>query len=546
MRWVTRVSDCKQAIAGQASVATFAAFLIWILNLSATAQTGGLERLVHGLPWPGVSSLIGYRGRLWFANSVKFVNHNSADLYSFDPVPGKVRYEKHLFSQDAGEPVASNGLLYWPFEDSRFSPGHGEFMVTNGRDWAWRVIPEGRAFHTHAMTAIGDKIVAAISAWAAKLVISDDRGATWSLAYEYPTPDRRVSRITTLTNLDGRIFAGVTTWYDDSGPKLLQMGTNGIAPVPGWPGGSEVAALVTYKGWVYAVNTTADGATLLRTDGKSVERLTGPKGTIDDFAAGPNALWAVTAWRRSGVLWRSVNGRDWSRVQRFDTGRPLSVAVFGGQPYVGLLTDQGGELWGPTRRAPVAYDKSMTALPRAPRLSPKGRAAALAQLDIVLADAARYRRLRYTMRSLALDRSTETANALIGRLRGPFATGTARMFGRREIATERMGQWYLLWAIAHNGHGRIPVDYLTIPWTAKASRSEKYIRLPLAASWAYARLGQRDSATLAALMGRLDRPGDPKWLKGDIIGALTDLTGRRFGYDLAAWKRWWRARNEGR
>jgi hypothetical protein len=513
---------------------------------TAVAQTGGLKRLVHGLPWSGVSSLIGYRGRLWFANSVKFVNHNSADLYSFDPGSGKARFEKHLFSQDAGEPVVSKGLLYWPFEDARFSPGNGEFMVTNGRDWDWRVIPKGRAFHTHAMTAMGDRVVAAISAWTAKVAISADRGATWSLAYEYPTPDRRVSRITALTSLNGHFYAGLTTWYDNSGPKLLKMGKEKVAPVPGWPGGSEVAALATYRGWVYGVNTTADDATLLRTDGRIVERLKGPKGVIDDFAVGAGALWAVTAWRRSGELWRSVNGSEWTHVQRFDSGRPLSVAVFGGLPYVGLLTDQGGELWGPMKRAPVAYDQSVAALPKAPRLSPSNRHEALAHLDEVLVDATRYRRLRYTMRPLALDRSLETANALIDRLKGPFATGTARMFGRRQIATERMAQWYLLWAVSHNGHGRIPLDYLKIPWTAAASRSEKYIRLPLAASWTYARLGQRDPATLAALMARLERPGDPKWLKGDIIGALTDLTGRRFGYDVEAWKRWWRDRSNPR
>ena len=546
MRWVTRVSDCKIFNVRAALVASVSVFFTWCLPFAAIAQTAPLERLVHGLPWPGVSSLIGYRGRLWFANAVKFVNHNSADLYSFDPVSGKARYEKHLFSQDAGEPVVSNGLLYWPFEDSRFSPGHGEFMVTNGRDWDWRVIPKGRAFHTHAMTAHGDRVVAAISAWTAKLAVSDDRGATWSLAYDYPTPDRKVSRITVLASLKDRIFAGVTTWYDDDGPKLLQMGQNGIAPVPGWPAGSEVAALETYKGWVYGVNTTADDSLLLRTDGKTVERLTGPSGIVDDFAAGPHALWAVTAGKRTGVLWRSADGQDWSRVQRFENGRPLSVALFGGHPYVGLLTDRGGELWGRKARKPVAFSPAIAAMPKAPRLSAERRAGALAALDAVLADGSRYRRLRFTMRPLALDRSGDTAKALLSRLRGPFPEGTARMFGRRQIATERMAQWYLLWAIAHNGQGRIPVDYLKIPWVAKPSRSEKYLRLPLAASWAYARLGQRDPATLAALIGRLDWPGDPKWLTGDFIGALTDLTGRRFGYDIAAWKRWWRAQRDGR
>ena len=30
---------------------------------------------------------------------MKFRNHNSADLYSYDPVSGDTRYERHLFSQ---------------------------------------------------------------------------------------------------------------------------------------------------------------------------------------------------------------------------------------------------------------------------------------------------------------------------------------------------------------------------------------------------------------------------------------------------------------
>ena len=103
-----------------------------------------------------------------------------------------------------------------------------------------------------------------------------------------------------------------------------------------------------------------------------------------------------------------------------------------------------------------------------------------------------------------------------------------------------------LWAAAHNGHARIPVEYLKIPWTAKPTRSEKYIRLAPAASWAYARLGQRDPETLTALIDRLARPGDPKWLRGDIVGALTDLTGQRFAYDIDGWKRWWRTRIQDR
>ena len=95
-------------------------------------------------PWPVLSQLIGFDRRLWFANSVKGRNHNSADLYSYDPRTGGLRYEKHLFSQDAGRPLALDGRLYWPYEDSRFSLGWGEFQVTDGTRWQTGVIPTAR------------------------------------------------------------------------------------------------------------------------------------------------------------------------------------------------------------------------------------------------------------------------------------------------------------------------------------------------------------------------------------------------------------------
>ena len=58
-------------------------------------------------------------------------------------ISGRTRYEKHFFSQDAGTPTIAGGLLYWPYEDGRFSAGRGEYMVTNGRDWQWRTFPQG-------------------------------------------------------------------------------------------------------------------------------------------------------------------------------------------------------------------------------------------------------------------------------------------------------------------------------------------------------------------------------------------------------------------
>ena len=63
-----------------------------------------------------------------------------------------------------------------------------------------------------------------------------------------------------------------------------------------------------------------------------------------------------------------------------------------------------------------------------------------------------------------------------------------------------------------------------------------------AAAWAAAQLGQADDETLAALVGQLGRD-HPRWLDGDLVGALTVLTGERFGYDLPAWQRWWAGRS---
>ena len=52
-------------------------------------------------------------------------------------------------------------------------------------------------------------------------------------------------------------------------------------------------------------------------------------------------------------------------------------------------------------------------------------------------------------------------------------------------------------------------------------------------------IGQDDGTTVANLILRLDRTGDPEWLRGDIIGALGAVTGKRFGYDIGAWRQWW-------
>ena len=497
-----------------------------------------LVPLVEGLPWSGVSGLIGYDGRLWFVNSVKFVNHNSADVYSFDPRSGTLRYERHLFSQDAGDPVVSGGLLYWPFEDSRWSPGRGEFMITNGRDWRWGILPRGRAFHVHAMTRHAGALFAAPSAWKARLQRSDDGGTTWRVLYEYPAPARTVSRIVALADFDGVLFGGVTARHDFRSPKLLRWRGERFEPVQGWPAGTSVPSLTPFRGWLYGDNVDERGSAVWRTDGRRVERITALDGHIvRAFTAGADAIWAVTVDKAGGGLWRSANGQDWDLVQKFHGPRPLDVQVYGKRVYVGARGRTGGMLLGPAAPAPVGDLAPHLRLPRGRALPAEPLDRSLERLDSVLADPAGYGALRSAVLPLALRDDRATGEALARRLARPLPDGQASMFGGRvSVSADKMGRWYLLWAMAHTGHGRVDPALISEPWTQHANRAEKYLEAPPGAAWAAAELGQSDRATIQAMTARLDRADDPDWLAGDMVGALTVLTGQRFGYNANAWR----------
>ena len=499
-------------------------------------------------PWSGVSGLISYGGRLWFVNSVKFIDHNSADIYSYDPVSGKTRYERHLFSQDAGEPVVFGGLLFWPFEDSRFSARHGEVMITNGRDWQWRSLPDGEVFHTHTMITHRGGLVAAISAWRAGLQRSED-GVAWRVIYDHPTPARTVTRITTLATLGDKLYAGLTD-YRPVGSKLLIWVDDTLQPVAGWPVGTMVTSLTAYRGWLYGVNTTADGSALWRTDGKTVRRVTGLDGQfVSDLAAGPDALWAVTADRNGGTLWRSTDGLTWKAEQRFNDAKPIDVYVTSEGVYVGTHVPGGrGTLWGPP--PPSATDSRMDLLPIMPEASSievKRLRSVLDSLDRLLSDGPNYRanrsRILATLEPLALSRMGEVGEALSARLDGPFPESRVKMFGGGlTVPVARIARWYLLRAIAMNGYGRVSPGLLLEPWTEQTNRSGKYFYLPSAAAWAIAQVGQADDETIGTLIAGLGRTDRPRWIEGDFIGALTALSDQHFGYDRAAWQDWWERR----
>ena len=530
-----RVSAAVKAIAEFALVAAL------VSPITAVAQP--IERLVQPGPWDSVSGLVAYGERVWLVNSVKFIDHNSADVYSYDPQRRRVRYERHLFSQDAGTPAVAGGLLYWPFEDPRFSIGRGEYMVTDGTRWRWAILPTGEVFHVHAIAASQSALYAATSAWRAGIQRSDDGGATWRVVYDHPTPPGLVSRITALAVMDGIVYAALSAPED--GAKLLRLAGDGVRSVATWPSGSAVDALTTYHGHVYAVNVDPAGTAVWQTDGHRTERITALDGhRVRAFAADQNHLWAVTAREGGGALWCSADGRTWTRAHAFDGDEPMDVAVYAGRPYVGTRAPgRPGALWGPPAPAPVEPPARRHPLP-SPSTRTVDLPATLARLERALIDPGAYERhasgLRAALEPLALAGLPEVGELISRRLEGPFANGTVRLFGGalREPAA-KVARWHLLWALAAIGRGRVPPALLAAPWGAATNRPEKYLEPAPAAAWAAAAVGQDDEATLATLIARLGAPGQPGWLDGDFVGALTALTGKRFGYDLDAWRVWW-------
>lgn len=512
-----------------------------------------LVRLAEIGPWPAVSAMIGYRGRLWFVNSVKYRNHNSADLYSYDASTGKTRYEAHLFSQDAGEPTIHRGLLYWPFEDARGSVGRGEFMVTNAKSWRWSFLPEARAFHIHAMATHMGALYAATSAWRAGLQRSTDGGVSWKILYDHGNPWSQVSRIVSLVSAGGQLYAGLYARYR-VGVSLLRLEGGTLRPVEGWPKGYGALPLTSWRGQLYAVNEAPGDRALYRVQGDRIERIKAFDGYfVRDIAGTKDAVWAITAYRGGGALWRSGNGLAWRKVQDFTGDRPVDIAAYGERIYVGVIGRNGkGALFGNRTPQTAETIAPAPALPRRFGSRPAGPPnKLLARLDILMAEKKNYRahgpEILKTLRALALYRTRAVGKALSERLGRSYPGAMQRMFGGQSRApSARVARWYLLWGLAMNGYARVPAKLIGATWTVKRNGAEKYLAAPPGAAWAVARLGQRDRATIGALIARLGRPGDPDWLEGDIVGALSVLTRRRFAYDRTAWRQWWRARQKTR
>jgi len=205
-------------------------------------------------------------------------------------------------------------------------------------------------------------------------------------------------------------------------------------------------------------------------------------------------------------------------------------------------------LWGPRPPSTVEAVQIGGQLPSSPGPG-RDRRTDLAALDGAFGARESYvahrGRLRDALQPLALSGDRAVGAELSRRLDRPVPDLEVPLFGGTLVVpAAKLARWYLLWAIALNGHGRIPVELLASPWSARPNRSEKYLESPAAAAWAVARIGQSDAATVGALVARLGSQADPAWLDGDLVGALAVLTGERFGYDVAGWRGWWSRRHQ--
>ncbi len=76
------------------------------------------------------------------------------------------------------------------------------------------------------------------------------------------------------------------------------------------------------------------------------------------------------------------------------------------------------------------------------------------------------------------------------------------------------------------------------PLTLRPNGAQKFFSPHEAGVFVAGLRKQNDPETVRSLAAPLERKGLPLWFKGDVVGALTRITGRRFAYDLERWRKW--------
>lgn len=498
------------------------------VQLGVIAQVG---------PWPVASRLIGYRDRLWFANSVKGRNHNSADIWSLDPTTGDKRYERHLFSQDAGIPLVSNGLLYWPFEDALLSFGNGVVEVTDGETWQPLAIPNAPIYHTSHLLEWQGGLLAITGTRNAGMQLSKDAGRSWEEFYIHPTPQTHVSRLKEMLVFDGKTYASLK----DAKVKRLTVWTGtGFQTVNSWPLNRYFNGLTVHRDALFGIVGRGSEREIWKFDGTRSIRV-GFKGPFTDLTSDGEQLWIVA---RDGRLWSSYRGNTWVRHGDLKNGRPVSIQAISNGIYAAGAGDDGrGIVWGPRNHIISMGPKPTKLKPQRPT-----KRAAMdwdivgQQIDRLLSDPSTYEDSRNgQLRKLVFQAAAQGAPSgfFSKRLKTKIPSKKVLAFGgNMELRAQDIAHSILLSGMERSGHPNVPIKYISDPWTSPPNSYEKYFELELSALRAVAGSGQNDGATIDALLARLDFSNDPPWLKSQVIGTLTAVSGEHFGYDIAAWKNW--------
>lgn len=316
--------------------------------------------------------------------------------------------------------------------------------------------------------------------------------------------------------------------------------------MPGWPKETGHAGFATQGGWLYGLVTRGDAAALWRTDGSRSDRVwPAPKNWQPAaFASDGEHLWMAGTRDEKAFVWRSTDARSWKPVAVLDGGTPWSMTAYRGVVAVGGEAPSGaGVLWligdGPVREV-------LNAKPEWPALAASSRQnvdwhAAAAALDTLLADPSAYATYGTALRQriAGLPRTGVSEDFYPNRLAAAMPAEPLRMFGNIVLPSMAdMGRWRVYWGMGLARSGRVRPEDILRAADYTPNGPMKFFSTAEIAMWAAGRLGHADRDVLDALIRRLEDAATPLWLRGDAVGALTAITGERFGYDSVAWRIW--------
>ncbi len=499
--------------------------------------------------WPGVSHLIAYKDRIWLVNSQPYRDNNSADIYSYSVADNSIRYERSLFSQDTGAPVIFEGLLHWPYEDPRRSAGSGEYAVTDGTNWEWRAMESGSVMHVHAMNVCDGDLVAATGSWTGQLHRMQQNGK-WQVQYDYPAATNRFSRIVSVDQLGDDCIVGASARGKNEA-KLFSLNGDKPDPVSGWPASERVDNLTRHNNAIFAFVDSGNSRQLMRFDGNQSIKVELPEGHRPRaMHSDGDTLWLATHNANNkqtpGALWQYAENNSLRLIQQF-SDVPISLTSLNGVVAIGTYSNSGGALLlygqAQAQQAKTRSVQSLQNISTAEDLDSALVESITQDLKSIISDpdnTANYARvLRRSLGRHPHLKKPEFGVAVTQLLSQPISGEPTTMFTGQTISRQDLIRWFLVTTLAINGNGRIEPSWINPDHQLQVPDSGKVFDPSVASIVATGWLAQNDKATLGELITRLNNMSDPLWVKADVIGALTAITGQRFAYDLNAWNSWW-------